>query len=184
MTKSFPYRPAVALLLLAGCAPQADPPSLAPRAVEREFTGAPPPTGPCAEEQDGCYRPAATPEPPPVADNAALRARIVDLSAAATKGQTAFAASLPAANAAAAKAGERGSDSWVSAQLELSRLEALRAATADAVASLDALAIERAKQPTSAADLAALTAAADEARRISDTQEAEIARLRSGLSVP
>lgn len=183
MRTCFLHAPAIMLLLLSGCVQSTKSPSLAPRAVEREFTGAPPPTGPCAEDSDGCARP-AEPEPVAPADDAALRTRVAELSAGAVKGQEAFAAILPAATAAAAGAGEQGSDSWVGAQQELSRLEAARGTTLDALSGLDALAIERAGLPTSAADLEAIAAAVDQARRLSDAQQVEIERLRGKLSQP
>lgn len=183
MRKCFPVATAIVLLLIAGCTRSTNSPSLAPRAVEREFTGAPAPTGPCAQDQDGCYKPAET-EPVAPADDAAIGARVTELSAAAAEGQEAFAAILPAASAAAARAAEPGSDSWINAQQELSRLEAARGTTIDALSALDALAIDRADKPTSAADLDAITAAADAARRLSDAQEADLERLRGSLRQP
>ncbi len=78
-----------------------------------------------------------------------------------------------------ARAGSIGSDAWIGAQQQLSRLEVARAKTFDALSALDALALARASLQTSAADLQAITDAAAEARRIADTQQVEIERLRA-----
>jgi hypothetical protein len=155
-------RPAAFLLgfALAGCVTQGPFPSLAPREGE---------TLPIAE-------PVRTPAA--VADDAALAARIEALLAQARHGMSAFDAAFGATARAAAAAGAAGSDSWIAAQVAISRLEAARTETTDAGAELDRLAEARADQPTSAADRAALAAAIAEADRLAAGQQLRIDRLR------
>ena len=184
-----PFLPLLSVpLLLAACASQGSFPSLAPRAVERELGDVPPATGRCRTAQntsDGCYAPgpAAPPQAAATApDDPQLRSEVSDLLAAARRGQSGFAALLPRARQQAARAGSAGSEAWVAAQQEVSRLEAARSATVDAVAALDALVIARSRQPTSAADYEAVLAAAEEARRLAEAQQAELQRITASLN--
>lgn len=172
----------IAMPILGACATQGSFPSLAPRAVERDLTGGSAPAG-CPGVVETA--PAAPPPPPPpVNPDPQLGARTAELLAAARAGQQAFADALPAAEAAAARAGAAGSDSWVAAQQEISRLEAARARTVDALAELDALAIRRADVPVSEADYQAVIAAAEEARALAQTQQADLDRIAARVSAP
>ena len=110
--------------------------------------------------------------------DAALRRRIDALAVQARQGMSDFDAAYDAAARAAAAGGAEGSDSWIAAQEALSRLEAARSRTADAVAELDQLARARADLPTSAEDQAALDAAIEAAGRIAANQQDRINRLR------
>jgi hypothetical protein len=148
------------LLLLAGCVSQGPFPSLAPREGEQL----------AIEEPER--------EAPTVADEPALRARIAALRDQAREGMRTFDGAFEGAERSAARAGAEGSDSWVEAQLALSRLEAARGRTADAAAELDRLDLERADQATSAADQALLEEAIAEAARLTANQQDRIERIR------
>ena len=153
--------------LIAGCAPSGDFPSLAMRPVERD---------PAAEPE--------RPAPPQAPADPQLTARIGELLAQVRQGESAFRAALPDAQRAARAAGGAGSESWIAAQQEISRLEAVRAPTVAALAELDALSVERSNVPTAVADYAALTAAAEEAGTLAAAQRAEIDRLSGAVSAP
>ena len=136
--RSFLLLPAAATLL-ASCTAQGSFPSLEPRAVERQYGALPPATGPCATaRQAGCNTASAeTPPPAPPADDPALRARVAELVDAARQGDQDFAKRLLDTADRIAHAGATGSDAWVGAQQELSRLESARSKTLDAVAGLE-----------------------------------------------
>jgi hypothetical protein len=148
---------------LAGCAAQGDFPSLAPRPVE---------LGADAEAS------APTAQVVPAAVDPAVAARIAALLADAREGDAAFEAALPQATSAVEAAGEATSESWIAAQLAISKLEARREATVVALAELDRLAIASAGTPA----LEAVTAALAEARGIAEAQVERINALRSRLS--
>jgi hypothetical protein len=183
-TRRFRAFPAafVALPLLGGCAAQGPFPSLAPRAVEGNLTCRSGAAG-CPDVDAGAPQ-AAPAASPPINADPQLGARVAELLAAAQAGQADFAASLPAARAAAEGAGAAGTDSWVAAQQEISRLEAARARTVDALAELDALAIRRSDAPVSEADYQAVLAAVEEARALAETQQAELDRITGLISNP
>jgi hypothetical protein len=149
---------------LAGCAPNGQFPSLEPRAIERE---------------DPLAEPVRT--PPVIASDPALPARAAELLAEARRGEGEFEAALGAASAAARRAGAPGSESWVVAQQQISRAEAARAPTSTALAELDRLATERAREPTNQNDFAAIRSALEEAGRISAGQQQRLDRLRSQI---
>ena len=161
--------PLPALLIVAlpagGCVAQGSFPSLAPRAVEREQVD-PPVRAPAPE----------------VPSDPALTGRIAALAAQARQGQSAFEAALGRARTAAAAAGPAGSEGWTAAQVEVSRVEGARGPTVTALAELDALAIERARRPTAAADLAAIAAATAEVQSIADAQSAALEALHGSLA--
>jgi hypothetical protein len=152
--------PLLLAVLLAGCVSQGPFPSLAPRPAERE---------------DSTEEPVRT--APAVADDPALPQRLAALREEAEAGERDFAADFPAAERAAARAGAEGSDSWIEAQQAISRVEAAMARTGEALAELHRLGLERADRSTSAADVAALAAAAEEAEGISARQQQRINRL-------
>jgi hypothetical protein len=151
--------------LLGGCAAEGDYPSLAPRPVEKELA-------------------ATDPAPPaPLPDDPALAKRVAALAAEAQRGEAEFEAALPAARSAVAGAGAPGGESWVEAQQALSRLEAARRATVQALADLDALALaEAGKTSLSGADLERLRAAVAALQAIADRQHDQIAGLQARLS--
>lgn len=173
---------ALPLLLIAAivsaCGASADTPSLAPRPMEYELSGRALP--PCLA--DPAAAPAAA-APAPTAVDALLGAELDRLIAAARQGQSEFAAILPAAQRSTSRAGASGSESWVAAQLDLSRLEAARGRTADALTDIEALLLARSNASgTSPQDLQRVDAAAAEVRTIAETQEAELNRLSGTLS--
>jgi hypothetical protein len=147
-----------AAVLLAGCITHGPWPSLAPRPDE----------GLTIEEP--------VREAPHVADDSALRVRINTLVAEARAGNAAFERDYN--DAARTAAGAEGSDSWMAAQQALSRVEAARGRTSDAVAELHQLAVARADQPTSPADQVALEAAIDQADGVAAAQQARLNRIR------
>lgn len=149
----------LAAALLAGCISEGPFPSLAPRPDERLAIEEP-------------VRPAVA-----VADDPALGAQITRLLGEARAGDAAFDRDHAAAAQAAARAGAEGSDSWIAAQMALSRAEASRGRAADAAAELHRLALARADLPTSPGDAEALQAAVAEADRIVAAQQARMDRL-------
>lgn len=161
-----PFLPLLALL--AACAPQGSFPSLAPRPIEqlamdepvRAVQGAP--------------------------DDPELRGRIDTLLTEARRGSTAFAEALPEAVGLADAAGAPGSESWIEAQQALSRLEAARATTLDALTELDRLGLAGSEngRTIGPGDFETLRVAAEEARRLADSQQSELDRLRAALGAP
>ncbi|HYI48044.1 MAG TPA: hypothetical protein VEX35_06220 [Allosphingosinicella sp.] len=147
-------------ILLGGCVTEGPFPSLAPRPDERLAIEEP------------------VREPPVVADDPALPARIAALLGEARQGDRAFEADYGAAARAAGSAGPTGSDSWIDAQQALSRVEVARGRTTDAAAELHQLAVARAGQAVSAADRQALDDAVAEVDRLVADQQARIDRLR------
>jgi hypothetical protein len=156
---------AAGFALLTGCAARGDFPSLAPRPIEREL----------AVEQPA-------PKAPEPAADPALAARIAELLGQARAGSAAFETALAAARGAAAGAGAAGSDGWIAAQAAVSRVEAARTEVVTALAELDRIGIERARQPTSAADRAMVTAALNDVQAIADRQHEQLDKLRALLS--
>ena len=166
--------------LAAGCAAQGPFPSLAPRAVEYEFSGEPLP--PCLAGADPTRAAPAPPAAVELARDAALPARIARLKAQAAEGDRAFEAALDAAGAAVAAAGAAGSDGWIEAHLAISRAETARAPTTDALADLTALALEESLRPAHPLDRQAAEAAVAEMRALADSQAARIEALKASLS--
>ena len=154
-----------ALAFLSGCAARGDFPSLAPRPIESELMA---------------ERPAAPTREAPA--DPALRARVAELVRLARAGQAAFDTALAKARDAAAGAGAAGSDGWIAAHAAVSRVEAARAEVVTALAELDGLIVERARQPTSAGDLAMVNAALADVQAIVDRQGKELEAVRSSLS--
>ncbi len=176
--------PIAAPAVLTACASQGDFPSLAPRAVERELSGAPVP--PCAAPGTAAEpAPAAAPVALPMPTDPALRARTAALLQQARRGEREFSELLPQARAAARRGGAAGSEPWIAAQQLISRLEAARTPTVNAVAELDALSVARSEDAATAPeDIASVLAAAEETRRLADAQRAELDRLNGLLSAP
>lgn len=138
--------PALALGL-AGCTQSPDAyPSLLPRPIEKQSLAEP-------------ERPAAVAAP-----DAALDARISEVTATLRSANQRFAAAAQEAEAkiAVARGVPEGSDAWLDAQTALSTLESLRAPTLAALAEIESVASERGqagKPPYPALDSA--VAAAD-----------------------
>jgi hypothetical protein len=151
-----------AALLLPGCAADGSYPSLAPREAERLYaSGDPLQTTPEAAERSG------------------LADRVAGFVASAAEGDEAFRRALAAAQPLAARAGTRGSESWIAAQQAISRVEAARAATTRALADLDMFASEQARQgPLSTADYQRLTGAVARLQAQADSQRQAQERLR------
>ncbi len=176
--------PMAAPALLTACASQGDFPSLAPRAVERELSGAPAPHCLPAGTAAGPAS-APAPAPAPLPSDPAVGGRTAALLEQARRGQRAFSELLPQARASARRAGAAGSEPWIAAQQLISRLEAARAPTVDALAELDALSAARSEDAATAPqEAASVLAAAEEVRRLADAQRTELDRLNGMLSTP
>ena len=150
---------------LSACVPQGEVPSLAVRPAERDRTTLPP------------VRPALE-----VPNDAGLRQRVTGLLGDAAEGDRAFDVAFGPTEAAIARAGATASESWVEAQMALSRLEASRNDTARALVELDRLAIDRAAVPTSEEDYAAILAAIASVEAIAARQQQRLVGLRARLS--
>lgn len=178
--------PVVLLCALAGCAASGPYPSLAPRALERDLTGGSAPAGCPVPDDVAAALGGSAPAPAPVVgSDPALRARVAALIAAAGAGQAEFDALLPQAEAQAARAGSARSEAWIEAQQRLSRLEAARGRTVDALSELDVLGIRPAAGPAvNDEDYAAVLAAAEQVRLLSEAQDAAIDRVAARLGDP
>lgn len=172
----------LATVLLSACASQGSFPSLAPRAAERGQAGGSAPAL-CPGAEAPAVEPVAQAPAPPASDPG-LRSRITDLLAQARAGQTEFASLLPEARAAIGRGGAAESEAWIEAQQQLSRLEAARARTVEALAELDSLGISRSAAPSAEQDREAIVRAEDEVRALAEAQAAELARLSGGLGAP
>lgn len=155
---------AAAGLTLSACVPQGDFPSLAMRPAERRISTEAP------------VRPQ-----PVVPSDPSLRDRIADLQHVAAEGDRAFGAAYGPTAAAVGGAGAQGSEGWIEAQQAVSQLETARAPTTRALIDLDQLAIDRADQPTSAADYAAVNEAIAAVERIAQGQQQRLDGLKARL---
>jgi hypothetical protein len=161
MTRTSPPLLAAALLL-AGCASDGAFPSLGVREAERVYASGDPLQ--------------TTPEAP---DRAGLAGRIAGFVAAANEGEAVFTRALAAARPIAARAGTRGSESWLAAQQAISRAEAARAATTKALGDLDQFSAEQARQgPLSTSDFQQLTEATSRLQAQADRQRQAVEQLR------
>jgi hypothetical protein len=170
-------------VFLSACAAQGSFPSLAARAAERgQAGGSAPALCPEVDAPDPAAV-ASAPAPPP--SDPQLRSRITELLAQARAGQTEFASLLPRAQAAIGRSGAAESEAWIEAQQQLSRLEAARARTVDALAELDSLGISRSAGAAATAnqDRTAIAQAEDEVRALAEAQQTELARLSAQLGV-
>ena len=170
----------LAAACLTGCAGQGNFPSLAPRAVERGLAGGMAPAG-CPDDEIAAG-PALPAAPAAIASDARLRTQVSELLAQARAGQSAFAAALPEAEASAANSGAAGSEAWISAQQNTSRLQAARSQTAYALAELDSISIGR--MSTGAVtyeDRQAVLAAEQEVRAMADLQQEQLDRVSRQL---
>lgn len=163
----------VPMLALAACAaPSGDFPSLAPRPVEQ--------------------RSDAEPAPPPVTTapaDPALAAQLTRILTDARKGESDFAAALPAAERAvsAARGASSASEAWIAAQTQLSGLDATRAPTASAMTEIDSLYVSLADRASKDATLGGVAEAATvqaEVEGLYNRQVERLTALRNGLSQP
>lgn len=167
--------------LVGGCTAQGSFPSLAPRAVERDFAGTDQPVPPClsgAEAREPV--PEATPTPTGV--DPVLAARIEQIRTAAREGDRAFEEAMAEASAAVSTAGAPGTDSWIAAQVAVSEAEMARTPTATAVAELTNLALEESNQPPNPLDQQAIEDAAAEAQGLANRQAERLEVLKASLS--
>jgi hypothetical protein len=159
----------LALAVLAGCAGTAGPfPSLAPRPIEKALG-----------------EPGVPPVVAPVPDDPEVAARVSAFVGEAQAGDRSFRAALPAAEEKVRHAGATGSDSWMQAQVAVSRAEAAEQPITHALSEFDLYATDRGKaKPLSKADLDRLQAAEAEVQRLADAEHAEIDRLQAALKTP
>ena len=153
------------LLILGGCGPQVDHPSLAPRAIEKAAL-------PLA--------PAADPSVDTPVDQA-VKNKVAALVAQAVDGAAQFDSAADAANAAVARGGavSAGSEAWVDAEQAVTRLDALRAPIIDSLADLDRLSIEQGN-----ARVLLLEAALSQVSALDTRTRAAVAALKDRLSRP
>ncbi|MDB5691231.1 MAG: hypothetical protein JWO81_294 [Alphaproteobacteria bacterium] len=157
-----------ALAALAGCAAPGPYPSLAQRPIERALG-----------------EPGVPPVIAPLPDDPAVAARVAAFLGEAQAGDRTFLAALPAAQAAARRAGAVGSDSWLQAQQAVSRAQTAQAQTIRVLAELDRYAVDQANaKALSASDLQRLQAATAGVQRLADAEHAEIVRLQTALRTP
>jgi hypothetical protein len=161
-------RAALLCLLLSACStsPRPGEPSLAPRAAEAIDPRVPIPSEVIAGPADP-----------------ALASSIAALMADVRSGHAAFQIAADSAEALAAAAGPAQSESWIVAQEALSGLVAARGPVTKAIADLDALAAARlaASGGMLPGDLAAISAATEEAGAIGAQEAALIDRLQARL---
>lgn len=158
-------------LVLTACLDRGEYPSLKPRAFEVAARNAAPPA----------------PPPPTAAARPEIAARAAALVVQGQAGQRAFAAELARARPIIARAGGPDSESWITAQEQLSGLEASRAETVTALAELDALnlaGVGAAGLRFGEADFAVLRAAGNALGALLDDQQRELAALASMLADP
>ena len=123
------------------------------------------------------------PEPVAGTVDPALAGRLAELVAEGHAGARSFAEAEPRARALADAAGAKESESWVQAQQALSGLEAARAGSTRALAEVDSIAAARIQSGgLSAADLAAVEAAAGELRTVTDAQAQAIEAIGARLA--
>lgn len=153
---------------LAACSSAGTYPSLAYRPVERVTPVAPDPSATVA------------PLPPPSAD---LTTRIAGILTTAEQADGAFTAKRPAAERAVSSAGSRGSDSWLTAQVAVSTLQASRDPAIAALAELDTMfAAARDAAPDQESPSAqSISAARDKVQTQVDAQNDVISRLEAKL---
>ncbi len=181
MTRSAPLPLAFAsAVLLSGCTAQGPFPSLSPRAAEYELAGRPVP--PCIGGSAAAGLPTGGSGAAQAAPDAQLGAELARLLDQARGGQAEFDKILQGVRNQVSRAGASESDAWVTAQQDVSRLEAARAPTVDALAALEALVLARSNLGANEADRVSAIAAAEEVRRLSEGQQAEINRLSASLS--
>lgn len=154
----------IAAFALAGCASNGQFPSLAIRPAELDSSIEPPEHAPVE-----------------VAPDAALGRDVSLLIGEAEAGGRDFEAAYAPAEAAVARAGASGSDSWVDAQVALSRLEAARGRAAGALGELEQIAARRSNQATNEADYAALQSAIDRLSRQAEEHLDRLNRLKARL---
>lgn len=152
--------------MTSACGLSSDYPSLAPRPEELGQSPQP--------------KAAATAPLPP---DPQLAPMLDKLLASAQSGDAAFRAAAARTEQVVERAGGEGSDSWIEAQLALSRLESARTPTTVAAAELETLTRTRIEEAPSAAkaDVGAIMAAADQVRTLIDAQDQVIDRLNGVL---
>ena len=152
--------------LLSGCAAKGEFPSLLPRAFERPAS-------------------ATAPMAPPVALTPSDSARLARLNASVREAEASMAgfdaALAPARQAVAGNGGGQGSESWIAAQMAVSRLERTRADAESALAEIDTEKRLLLLGPASE-DQAALDAAWTRASAINTAQASAVRALLDGLN--
>lgn len=151
--------------LLAGCAQNADFPSLAPRPVEKIGT-------------EG----SAAPVPLPAGVDAEVATRLAAIVTAGEAAHRSFIEEAAAARSAVAQASgaATGSEQWVAAQTAYSRADAARGALFSALADLDAMRREQV-DGTNAANQSAAAAVAARLEALAREEDAALAELAAKL---
>lgn len=158
------------LLGPAACLDKGDYPSLRPRAFEGTGAGVPLP-----------------PPPPAAPPSAQTLARVAALVDRAEAGNEKFSAELVRARPVIARAGAADSETWITAQEQLSALDASRAEALAASAELDALnlaGVDAAGLRFAEADFAAIRAGADQVGALLQAQGRTLSELAATISPP
>jgi len=160
--------PAIALaaMLTGGCAAGGDFPSLAMRPAELE----------------GSIEAPERPAPAATHSDAALVQQVAALAAEGEAGARDFEEAYGPAAEAVERAGASGSDSWVEAQVAVSRLAAVEARAAGALADLNRIALEQEARATAESDRAAIAAAIDRLEALVARDRERLAALTDRLS--
>lgn len=131
--------------------------------------------------------PPPPPPPPAVPARPEVVSRAAALLAHGREGQRAFAAELARTGPVVARAGVADSESWIAAQEQLSGLDASRAATATAMAEIDALTLSGVDAHGvrfGEADFAVVRSAGEEVYAMLEAQQREMAELAATLAAP
>lgn len=158
------------LLGPAACLDKGDYPSLRPRAFEGTSAGVPLP-----------------PPPPTAPPSAQTLARVAVLVGRAEAGNEKFSAELVRARPVIARAGAADSETWITAQEQLSALDASRAEALAASAELDALTlsgVDAAGLRFAEADFAAIRAGTEQVSALLDAQGRTLSALAATISPP
>ena len=152
--------------LLGGCATGGDFPSLAPRPVEQLSFEEP------------------IKVDPPVAADPALSGRAGALLGEARAGDRQFEEAYGRALPLVRAAGPAGSDAWIQAQEAISRVEAARIGTTNALSELDLLIAEQSDDPTNARVWADLQSARQAAENLVADQRRRLEGLKGSVRLP
>jgi len=162
----------VLALLTQACAPIADHPSLAPRAIERFSVDEEPAT--------------AAPQPSPLPANASQDQRISALVAKARDGDASFQQRLHESRAIVEQGigASVGSEAWVQAQQALTRAEAARTVVTDSLADIEAVQLAAAQAGSAATGSAMIESARTDISALEASERAQIDALRTRLTNP
>jgi hypothetical protein len=165
MTRAYDVFAISILLALSACAASGDYPSLAKRSFE-----------------SAAADPPASQPLPAIPNDSSLQTRIAASLALAKSGASAFAAALADADSKASAASGLASESWIAAQLSLSRVERTLEPATTALANLDSEKRLLMLAAPASPDIEALDAAIGQIAEINAAQREALSRLGARLS--